>query len=255
MDPARPTIDWKDAAAYAPLLDADRSVFAWEWLRRDPGYRAAASRAPGSPTATGLPQPELWALHAFEDPDMAVPNARPVWRADLHPYVLATVAARPGASSDAFDLACFGPLAKLVKSRVGREHLLISDGLRVIRIDVLAGSLVQGPVQLRYLLSGVSSAEKPLRTLRRLLALQRDGRFSRSLHAPETRARRWLLYLRAFDALAAGADQREIAAELLSRTADEPRWRSRASSVRSQAQRLVRGARHMASGAYREFLR
>jgi hypothetical protein len=27
--------DWRDAAAYAPLLEADRSLFAWEWLRRD----------------------------------------------------------------------------------------------------------------------------------------------------------------------------------------------------------------------------
>ena len=61
--------------------------------------------------------------------------------------------------------------------------------------------------------------------------------------------------LRASDALAAGATQREIAATLLSRSAAEPLWRSRESSIRSQAQRLVRAARNMGAGGYRCFLR
>ena len=60
--------------------------------------------------------------------------------------------------------------------------------------------------------------------------------------------------LRARDALAAGADQREIAAELLSAEADEPRWRSRSPSTGSRAQRLVRGARRMSAGGYLQLL-
>jgi hypothetical protein len=61
--------------------------------------------------------------------------------------------------------------------------------------------------------------------------------------------------LRAADALAAGAGQREIAQLLLSEEAGEPRWRTRAPSLRSQAQRLVRAARRMESGSYRELLK
>jgi hypothetical protein len=141
-----------------------------------------------------------------------------------------------------------------VRSAEGREHLLLSDGLRTIRVDVLAGSLARGPAQLFYLLAGFAAAERPLLTLRRLLALRRTGRFSRSLHPRETRAQRWVLALRAFDALATGAGQREIAALLLNREAGEPRWRSRASSIRSQSQRLVRSARRMANGGYRGLL-
>jgi hypothetical protein len=57
-----------------------------------------------------------------------------------------------------------------------------------------------------------------------------------------------------WDTLTAGADQREIAQELLSPTAGVPRWRSRESSVRSQAQRLVRSARGFAAGGYRALL-
>jgi hypothetical protein len=135
------------------------------------------------------------------------------------------------------------------------EHLLISDGLRSIRLDVLAGTLAQGPTTLRYLLSGLASVEKPLLTLRRLLTLARTGCFSRSLHPREARARRWVLMLRVYDALRVGTDQREIAQVLLSREAGEPRWRSRDPSLRSRAQRLVRGARRTAAGGHLELLK
>ena len=249
--------DWRDAQAYARLLDADRSIFAWEWLRRNPSYRAVAKAAlsGGASACCELPRPELWGLHAFEKPELGAPDARPMWTAEIHPLVLSAVAAAPGIVSDALDLGQLGSLATVLHGATGREHLLCSDGLRTLRLDILAGSAAGGPVQLRYLISGLASAEKPLLTLRRLMALHKTRRFSLSLHRRETRARRWLLGLRAFDALAAGADQREIAAILLSRTADEPRWRSHASSVRSQVQRLVRGVRQMASGGFRELLR
>ena len=248
--------DWRDAAAYAPLLVADRSIFAWEWLRRDPGYRAAAERAlQGRSHTDDEPlAPERWGLHAFEPPDLPAPLARPVWNADIHSHILEVEAGRPTEASDSIDIARFGGGARLVTSDA-REHLLISDGLRAIRLDVLTGTLASGPARLRCRLSGLASAEQPLLTLRRLLALWRTGRFSRSLHPPEARAPRWLLMLRAHDALVAGADQREIAVELLSREAAEPRWRSRCPSVRLQVQRLVRSARRMAGGGYASLLK
>ena len=249
--------DWRDAAAYQPLLGADRSLIAWEWLRRDPAYRAAAERALGAvrerdPGEAGQ-APERWGLHAFEDPALAVPQARPVWRAELHPHVLG-VEARPPEGSDTFELERVAASSTLVTAADGREHLLLSVGLRAIRLDVLAGTIAGGAAGLRYRLGGLAAAEPALLTLRRFLSLWRTGRFCSSLHPPETRARRWQLMLRAHDALAAGADQRDIAAELLSPEAAEPRWRACSPSLRSQAQRLVRGARRMASGAYRELL-
>ena len=60
--------------------------------------------------------------------------------------------------------------------------------------------------------------------------------------------------LRAYDALTGGADQRDIASVLLSQDAREPRWRTSTPSIRSQAQRLVRGARRMVSGDYLKLL-
>jgi len=243
--------DWRNAAAYEPLLEADRSLFAWEWLRRDPTYQAAADRAlqAGGRAAEAGEAPERWGLHAFERPSATAPEARPVWSAEAHPFVLGVDAAQPNGEDD-FDLARLGCVSTLLTAADGREHLLISDGLRSIRIDVLEGSIASGPAELRYRLSGFAAAERPLLTLRRLLALWRTGRFCRSLHRRETRARRWLLMLRAHDALAAGANQREIAAELLGSRAARKRWRVEAPSLRTQVQRLVHGAARMAEGGF-----
>lgn len=249
--------DWRDASAYGALLEADRSLIAWEWLRRDPGYRDAArrslgARADASPAASG---PGRWGLCAFEPPDLSVPAARPVWSADSSPYVLVAEAAARPAGPDSFDLDALEGLARSVGVRDGRRCLLLSDGLRAIRLDLLNGELGERPVRLRYRLEGLRSAEAPLLTLRRFLALCGTGRFSSVLHRREARAKRWVMLLRARDAVAAGANQREIAAFLLSRPADSGRWRTEAPSLRSQAQRLVRGARAMAGGEYRKLLR
>lgn len=252
MDPERgPTADWRDAAAYAPLLKADRSVFAWEWLRRDPAYRAAAERAEGGPSGwAGGELPARWGLHAFEAPHLAAPAARPMWCANIHPYVLEAEAAPAMDACDVFELERLRGSTTLITAAGDREHLLISDGLRAIRLDVLSGSLRRGPVALHYRLSGFRSAERPLLTLRRLLALWRTGRFAAGVDAAEARAGRFVLMLRAWDALASGATQREIAAELLSPEAREARWRVDQSTVRSRVQRLVRNARATAAGGY-----
>jgi hypothetical protein len=63
-------------------------------------------------------------------------------------------------------------------------------------------------------------------------------------------ARRQILLLRAWDALQTGADLRTIAVELLSNRAAEKRWRVNSPSLRSQAQRLVQGARTLAGGGF-----
>ena len=250
--------DWRDAASYAPLLDADRSLFAWEWLRRDAGYRAAAARAlsPSSAVAPTEPGPEHFGLVAFEPPGLAVPEARPVWRSDAHAHVLSVSTAPASGPSqlDLFDLRPVAALARIVE-RDRLQHLLLSDGLRCIRLDGPIGIFSNGPVCLRYEICGIASAEPALLTLRRFLALCRTGRFSRGLHRREARARRWILMLRASDAMEAGATQRDIAETLLRPSAGGPRWRTREPSARSQVQRLVRSARTVAAGGYRAFLR
>jgi hypothetical protein len=247
-------LDWRDAAAYAPLLGADRSLFAWEWLRRDPRYIEAAAGAVSTNGRRSASAAAGFGLVEFEPPHLTVPDARPLWISRVHPYVLPVMRGRASGPRDRFDLERFRTIAKVAASEEG-GHLLLSDGLHTLRLDGPPGTFRGPPVCLRYLLEGLQAAESPLLTLRRFLVLCRRGRFSRALHPHEPRARRWILMLRAYDALAAGARQREIAEALLGRSTGEPLWRSREPSLRSQVQRLVRSARTLAGGDYRMLLR
>ena len=209
MGSAGPGMDWRVAQAYAPLHFADRSIIAWEWLRRDPDYRRAALAAGGPDGRGEAPAPGAWGLCAFEDPDAAAPRARPFWKIEVHPAVLEAAAECARSENDSVDLGRLDGVVSAVRTGCGTEHVLLCDGLRAIRLDIIEGSIGAGPTQFRYRLAGLAYAESKLPTLQRFLAFCRTGRLSRSLHLAEARAGRWLMMLRAHDAIAAGANQRE----------------------------------------------
>lgn len=112
---------------------------------------------------------------------------------------------------------------------------------------VTAGSVLDGPVCLRYPLSGLWHTEAKILALRRLCGLCRLGRLPRGLFPPERRARRWAMMLRAWDGEMAGASRRQVAAAIFGETAAHELWES---GYRSRMQRLVREAEEMVSGGY-----
>lgn len=227
---------------------------AWEWLRRDPLYRAAAGAVPEAESCLRCadPRAHVFGLVGFEAPNAAVPHALPMWRSEVHPSVLRVDRGSSGREEDELDLDRLTGFMTRVRG-LNCDHLLLSDGLRMIRLDGPSG-VFEGRPRLRYALEGIATIGPQLLTLRQFIALYRAGWFARSLHPIEPRGRRWTLMLRAWDALCAGAGQREIAEVLLGRSAAEPRWRSHASSLRSQVQRLVRSARWFAAGGHRILL-
>lgn len=254
MEPVGPPDipDWTDAGAYAVLLGFERSGFAWEWLRRQPEFReeALSAIAHGSISARTREDRALeWRLHAFEDPRLQAPNARPIWAASGHNWVIGATAERSAPGEDSFALDQFASLARIVVSD-GAQRLLLSDGYRSIRVDVTGAPLTSSPVRLSFELAGIRSLERPLLVLRRLRSLALRGRFAASLHPPVAQARRLVTSLRAFDALQAGASHSDIAAGILSSNLDRRRWRVHSPSLRLRAQRLAQGARRMADGQF-----
>lgn len=234
--------DWRDAAAYELLLGAERSAFAWEWLRRDPAYRCAWEHKHGEPFGFGL--------CAFEDPALWALDARPFWSRSICPAVLRAdaVALPSGDVRETFDLARFGGAATVIDARGAGEaceHLLLSNGLRAVRVDILSGTLRAGPATLEWRLAGLESALPQARALDRLLALHRAGGFVGLPQAAERRAPRWILQLRVHDALAVGASHRAFAETLLG-TSVGPRWRLNAPDARLRVQRLALAARRLA---------
>lgn len=242
--------DWRSPENYAHLLDADRSLFAWEWLRRDPAYRAAAATREMALEKTTA---RRFGLVRFESPDAPVPRARPLWLSEFSSQVLLADISNAPNAQQTFELERFSHLASIASDDEA-DHLLLSDGLRAIRVDAPLGTFGSKRKCLRLRIGGLVLGDLSVLALRQLLALVRCGRFAQSLHPREARARRWILQLRAHDALESGANLREIAQELLGRSAAGPAWRSRDPSLRSQAQRLVHSARALANGGFRELL-
>ncbi|MBX3563602.1 MAG: DUF2285 domain-containing protein [Sphingomonas sp.] len=116
-------------------------------------------------------------------------------------------------------------------------HLLITDGWRRLRIDLYGYNSAGAPNLPRWQLSGID-LNSQLLSLRRLVSVARSQRFGGHLWPRDPRTRRWILALRAHDAIAAGAGHRELA-ELFGGVTGDARWRSREPSLRLQAQRLA----------------
>jgi hypothetical protein len=242
MGAGRPMADWRSSAPYELLGRCGRPAFAWEWLRRSDDYHAAWRQArPADPSETAA----RFGLHLLEDPALGVPAARPIWRADADPYVLSAFAAPSPGGTDSFHALPSQALATLVVSAGHVEHWLFSDGWRQIRLDILGGSLAAAPAELEHRFFGIERARPRLIALERLIAFAGKRAFTPGLFPSEPRAALWALVLRTFDALAAGAAQREIAAQLYG-LGSLPRWRIQAPSYRRRVQRLAEAARSAA---------
>lgn len=153
------------------------------------------------------------------------------------------------------DIGALGSAVVVLRDSVGCERLLIREGLRMVRLDVVQGTLTEDPVRLRYKLDGLAELGHRLLTLRRLVALRRLGRLPAALYPPEARGARWILLLRALDGLRDGATQRELAAGLFGTCGAGDEWRQRSDYLRLRVQRLARSATELRDGGYRALLR
>ncbi len=232
--------------------------------RRLPGNGCAAIKA----TSTGMRAPvRLRAQDVTEalfgrggstfaeNPEVSAPGAQLIWSADIDSGTIEVEAQPAGLDSgDAIDPAAFAKWLALVRAEDGREHVVISDGFRRIRLDVAAGSLAAGPVRLRYRLEGISALRPRVLPLRRLLALCDNHRFAVSLFPEDPKIGRFVDMLRVHDGLIAGASLGDLAEVLYGTEAGDAKAR-RSDSLRSRVRRLVREARAMAAGGYRDLMR
>jgi hypothetical protein len=166
------------------------------------------------------------------------------------------VEASPALASepDAFDLADFEAFAVVAKDSSDMEHISLSDGFRRIRIDVVSGTLLEGPVVMTHILTGLTGVSPKLLALRRLIALTRTRRFGASLFPVASQTARLVAALQAFDGLTAGASQRDIAVTLYGQQRVAAEWNGASDSMRSRVRRLVGLANDLAAGGWQRLL-
>ncbi len=190
-----------------------------------------------------------------ENPTQPAGAALTVWRADFDASVLPVIAEHARAPHpDDFDLRTLPCPVLVFRGLDGIERILLDDGPYRLRLDIIAGSVLDGPCRFRYDLAGCEAVPENLKTLQKLLALKRLGRFPRMLFPPDPRAGRWRQVLRAFDARADGATQREIAIALYGADIVGADWRGHSDYLRSRVQRALRLGHELVQGGYRRFL-
>lgn len=187
-----------------------------------------------------------------ENPSIWAPAARIIWHADLDPGTL-SVTIRPTSSADpdGVDRSALTRWLTIADDEDGREHAVLSNGWKRIRLDVEHGTLRDNrPILVHYRLKGIPSAASKILPLRRFIALCRRGSFAPSLFPRDPRLDRWLLALRVYDALRAGARQQDIVDVLFA----APARTALHDSLKARVRRLVAQARALARGRYRSIL-
>lgn len=190
-----------------------------------------------------------------EAPGRETIPVRIVWHADLDPSTLCAEVA-PGALGDPDCLIVdrLRPWLTCVSGEIESEHAVLSDGSHHIRLDILSGRLWDNTaVRFNLRFDGLRRAEAGLLPMQRLLALHRHRRFGRTLYPWDASVARGALLLRVQDALACGASARDLADALVGAETARREWPS--DSLRSRIKRLIRQAKTMAGGGYRDLMR
>jgi hypothetical protein len=193
-----------------------------------------------------------WGLIAPEVPDREAASAQVFWRPDVCPGVLGA-RAEPCLRADSIDLSALSCAVTILRLP-GEEHVRLSDGARSIQFFVREGSVLDGPIQVRFALNGHGVLAPRLDTMRRFAALVRTKRFPHSLFAPPPHAVWWAQALTAFDAAQIGLPRRDIATRLFGVEATAKHWLAESEWMRSRVRRALQMGENLVNGGYRKIL-
>lgn len=248
------------AVAGDELLIIDRPAWAWEFLRRSPSYGSLTrqdlrKRRIGQSSLSVIeaqecaPDQQRWGLCFIENAARPAAEANLFWQAEADPRVLTAVAHRCSASSDdanRIDFASMPGEVTVLRLDSGAEHVLIRTGSQCLQISLIEGSVLQGPVTLDFQIKGIRHTPLKVLSLKRLTAFQNLGKFPASLYTPDSRAKRWLMSVRALDMQHLGHSRAEMAQALLGINLESTRgdW------VLSRLRRLLSTAKHISEIGY-----
>lgn len=257
--PAAAQTAWPDAGSYRYLDGAGPADLAWEWLRRDPEYRRFAddrtTPLEGRISFVDAAPPVCtarWGCLNPPDPSQSWQDVSILWSSAVDPSVLEVMALAPADSMrPAFNLRRCGAKAVIVHGS-DREHVLIRANGEAVRLDVLSGSLADGPVALLHHLAGTEAIEPTLAALRRFMAFCRGESLLTARRSSRQRLSGHLLVLRVHDALVQGASIRDVGVMLFGSERVRQEWAGEA--LKSQCRRLIARSREMAAGGYKSLL-
>jgi hypothetical protein len=246
--------NWLNADAYAYLNSLGSSAFAWEFLRRNPGYRAAYESIIGNSGVT----PEIsertaqeWGLQFLVAPDLRADRAPLVWLPHLNP-VTVVVAPAPDEFAEARSISELTPAFS--RRDANSEHWLLDQGGDALPVALIDGADATRPAAIVIPLdSSFSMRMKAAQHFGSVIAGDGPDRAPDTLTAKQRR--RLQLILRGLDGWLARRSCREIAEDLFGPNSIPagPEWNSH--ELRGRTRRLYKRGLDLMQGEYRDLLR
>ncbi len=249
-------IDWCDPQGYAYTRTLTRDAWAWEFLRRNPDYRAAWAGMLGQ--AGRVPTlARRFGLMTLEDPDRTAAEACCLWLPHTSSLVLRVRAEHRCTAPDAVaqDLSALGARAALHLTDGAVQHLLFAEEGRRLQL-LVQGEMLVGPVFLATdCLFAPAALGRRILQLRRLSEFIAQGRLVPTLYPPDPRARRMNTILRALDGSLAQVPLRAIA-EAVFEPQDVAGGQRRSTACLKQAvRRAVKHGRWLMQDGYLSLLK
>lgn len=235
------------------LAQLSRRGWAWEFLRRSPGYRAAFQRQEAS-----VADAAQWGLLKYEDPQRDAKDAVVFWRADDCPGVLPLVTVR----DDEYAIPVSLDFGHLI-CRVDRHHhergdkidFLFSEADRFLQVSIKgAASLIKDAPLMMSALENPGNVTARAASFRRFNDLMQHGHLRQTLYPREPRAPRLINVLKALDGSLAGLPHRDIALQIFSKERVETDWGRKQHHLKDKVRRAVAYGQALMDGGYRQFL-
>lgn len=246
----------RDPAAYFWMNDLPRLGWAWEFVRRNPKYRAdyaSCDGASGIKVAPGYPEKALWPLLRFEDPHRDARQAEVLWQRRDCPSVLPLSAVVHACDEPSRCLLLEGMQCRVAIIEDGDlRHVLFTQDGRSLQLEV-RGSL-SGSVLLTPALPCGKSAPNRIMALKRLNDVVTHGTLRPQLYPREKRGPRLVKVMQALDGWLANAHRREIAISLFGQRRVESDWSNHGDHLRDQVRRAINYGRMMMESGYRRLL-
>lgn len=248
----------------------DSADWAWEFLRRNPDYRAQWRAAvprhlPYLTLSDGtqllrlrrrFPRAEQWGLYAFADPFRPARSAPVFWLPTATRRVVRARCAMPKPRTDAAP-------SRLAGFRVQRLAVIGADNIPVVTLkghgacvilEIHGLGVLTNPCDLVFELDGLEDLNNQtecLKLLQRFTHPPPEGTL-RSPFASDERLRHALI---ALDESMAGKTYRQIAIVIFGEERVSEDWTGASQFLKDRTRRLVARGKELMSGGYRDLLR
>ncbi|WP_400564392.1 DNA -binding domain-containing protein [Pseudomonas aeruginosa] len=240
------TTSWFPTAAYLYVLHLDGAGLAWEYLRRNPAYRADWLYFHRQPEVAGR-----WGLRLMEDPALDARDAFPAWLPGNDAVVQLYRDFDPPPDARPFEFWRLAGTKHLVHD--GQRLLLIARRPRCSVSFALAPELEDG-MAYAYAIPAGPQLDKRYDAMSKQLARHSAAETAPgAIPRPSTTAVLELHTLQALDATLAGASMRGAAEAVFGKTAVASGWHADG-GLRSRLRRLVRRGRSLMTGGYRRLV-